>query len=179
MCFRVLGVEGRGRGRGASRAEQGDQAAQSSTQLQRPSDSTCWHVGKKQTDMRLHRLSHLPTALSSPHFVWGRWIAHPQHCVPAAQVRRQTFQFPTKVTLDCACRPGLAALGLAGLGKDICTAHVASSEVMATRVRNVWGNVAMLWRALGNGRCWARQRAWPGLVRGAGALEWPQLAAKE
>ncbi|EUC31081.1 hypothetical protein COCCADRAFT_28125 [Bipolaris zeicola 26-R-13] len=32
---------------------------------------------------------------------------------------------------------------LAGWGKDFCIAHVASSEVMATRVRNVWGTVTM------------------------------------
>lgn len=137
VLSRALGVGGRP----VEQAGQGDEAACSITQ--QPSDSTCWLVERSKQTCVFTVFHDLPTALSSLHFVWGRRIVHPQNCVPAAQVRRQTFQFPTKGDAELRMQARLGGLRLAGWGKDVCIAHVASSEVMATRVRNVWGTFTM------------------------------------
>jgi len=111
--------------------------------MQLLSDSTSSEVGTSKQSCVFTVFHHLPTSSSSPHFVWGSWVAHPRNCLPTAQVRRQTFQFPTNGDAVLRMQTGPGSMRLSPSGKDICTTHVASSGVMATRVRNVWGNVAM------------------------------------
>jgi hypothetical protein len=96
-----------------------------------------WEQANKQCIFTVFR--DLPTSSSSPHFVWGRYVAHPQICLPTGQVRRHTFQFPTKGDAVLHMQTGPGSTRLSALGKEICTIPAQPSEVMATRVRNVWG----------------------------------------
>jgi hypothetical protein len=68
---------------------------------------------------------------------------YPQDCLPAAQVGRDTFEFPTKGDAELRMQTGPGSMHLPASGKDICTTPAEVSEVMATRVRNVWGKVEM------------------------------------